>query len=192
VALERESLVLRYEFGDPVGVSLSLDGLASVAGAQGRLARAARLFGMAEAIRARIDAIPFPHLQIVYDRAVAAVRAGLGEQAFAEAWAQGRATPADQAVAYALAEPEPPSPAVDPQPQPLTSRPPARLTGRERDVAALVARGLTNRQIAEQLVIAERTAETHVGHILNKLGFTSRAQIASWAAEQRLSPEQPD
>jgi DNA-binding NarL/FixJ family response regulator len=55
------------------------------------------------------------------------------------------------------------------------------LTARERDVAALVARGLSNREIAAALSIGERTVETHVGNILGKLGFGSRAQIAAWA-----------
>jgi DNA-binding NarL/FixJ family response regulator len=54
------------------------------------------------------------------------------------------------------------------------------LTPREREVAALVAEGLTNRQIAESLYVAERTAETHVENILMKLGFTSRTQVAGW------------
>ena len=57
------------------------------------------------------------------------------------------------------------------------------LTLREREVAALIARGLTNRDIASQLVVTARTAETHVQNILNKLGFTSRSQIAAWAVE---------
>ena len=61
-----------------------------------------------------------------------------------------------------------------------------QLTPREREVAVLVARGLTNRQIADALVIAEGTAGVHVDHILNKLGFRSRAQVAAWAAEQGL------
>jgi DNA-binding NarL/FixJ family response regulator len=60
------------------------------------------------------------------------------------------------------------------------------LTPREREVAVLLARGLTNRQIAEALVIAEGTAGVHVDHILNKLGFRSRAQVAAWAAEHGL------
>lgn len=60
------------------------------------------------------------------------------------------------------------------------------LTPREREVAVLVARGLTNRQIADELVIGERTAEAHVGNILGKLGFTSRAQIAAWVVGQGL------
>lgn len=65
-----------------------------------------------------------------------------------------------------------------------TTRP---LTAREREVAALVAEGLTNREIAARLFIAERTAEGHVEQIRNKLAFTSRSQIAAWAAEHRLS-----
>jgi non-specific serine/threonine protein kinase len=60
------------------------------------------------------------------------------------------------------------------------------LTGREREVAVLIARGLSNRQIAEALVIAEWTVDTHVRHILNKLGFRSRAQVAAWATERGL------
>lgn len=57
------------------------------------------------------------------------------------------------------------------------------LTPREREVAGLVAQGLTNRQIAKQLVISERTAETHVEQIRSKLGFRNRAQIAGWVAQ---------
>ena len=58
------------------------------------------------------------------------------------------------------------------------------LTARESEVAELVATGQTNREIAEMLVISEGTAEVHVKHILNKLGFRSRAQIAAWVAER--------
>jgi non-specific serine/threonine protein kinase len=58
-------------------------------------------------------------------------------------------------------------------------------------VAALIARGLTNRQIAEHLVITEGTAANHVVHILNKLGYSSRAQVAVWAAEQGLLTDRP-
>ncbi|HEY3229126.1 MAG TPA: helix-turn-helix transcriptional regulator, partial [Roseiflexaceae bacterium] len=54
------------------------------------------------------------------------------------------------------------------------------LTHREREVAALLAQGLTNRQIGERLVISERTAEGHVEHLRNKLGYSTREQIAAW------------
>jgi DNA-binding CsgD family transcriptional regulator/tetratricopeptide (TPR) repeat protein len=60
------------------------------------------------------------------------------------------------------------------------------LTDREREVADLVARGLSNRQVAEALVLSPATVETHVKHILGKLGFTSRAQVAHWAAQKGI------
>jgi non-specific serine/threonine protein kinase len=59
------------------------------------------------------------------------------------------------------------------------------LTARERDVAAKIALGRTNREIADALYLSERTVETHVRNILGKLDFTSRAQIAAWVIEQR-------
>jgi DNA-binding CsgD family transcriptional regulator len=62
------------------------------------------------------------------------------------------------------------------------------LSAREAEVARLVAEGLTNRQIAARLVISERTAGNHVAHILTKLGFTSRTQIAGWCAARMSSP----
>jgi DNA-binding NarL/FixJ family response regulator len=60
------------------------------------------------------------------------------------------------------------------------------LSRRELEIARLVATGLTNRAIAERLFLAERTVESHVDHILNKLDFRSRAQLAAWISEQRL------
>jgi non-specific serine/threonine protein kinase len=64
---------------------------------------------------------------------------------------------------------------------------PDSLTPREREVVSLVALGLTNRQIADRLVIDLRTAETHVSNMLGKLGLSSRAQLALWAVERQLS-----
>jgi adenylate cyclase len=72
---------------------------------------------------------------------------------------------------------------------PQLSAGPGALSAREREVALLVARGLTNRQIAEQLVISERTAEGHVDHIRDKLGVHTRAEIAVWAAHTGLAPQ---
>jgi ATP/maltotriose-dependent transcriptional regulator MalT len=66
------------------------------------------------------------------------------------------------------------------------------LTERERAVAALIARGHSNRAIAEQLVVSERTITTHVSNILSKLGFSSRAQVARWASEKGMAGLAPD
>ena len=67
----------------------------------------------------------------------------------------------------------------------------ATLTRREREIASLVAEGLTNREIAERLFIAERTAEGHVESIRNKLGFRSRTQVAAWVVEQERAQTAP-
>jgi len=64
----------------------------------------------------------------------------------------------------------------------------APLTAREAEVAALITQGLTNRQIAERLVVTPATAGTHVTHVLTKLGLHSRAQVAAWAVERGLAP----
>ena len=90
----------------------------------------------------------------------------------------------EQAVDYALAWVEPEKPAKARQPGKEPKGDP--LTAREREVAALVARGRTNREIAAALVISARTADAYVQNILNKLGFSSRAQIAAWTAEHGL------
>jgi DNA-binding NarL/FixJ family response regulator len=60
------------------------------------------------------------------------------------------------------------------------------LTEREREVAILIANGKSNREIADRLVVGNRTVEVHVSSILSKLGFTSRSQIAVWAYEKGL------
>jgi non-specific serine/threonine protein kinase len=66
------------------------------------------------------------------------------------------------------------------------------LSRREREVVAMVASGMTNRQIAERLFIAERTAEGHVERIRNKLGFRSRTEVATWAVERGMGPHDLD
>jgi DNA-binding NarL/FixJ family response regulator len=68
----------------------------------------------------------------------------------------------------------------------ITPHVPGGLTMRERDVAVQIALGKTNREIADDLIVSERTIETHISHILSKLGFTSRTQVAAWVTEQRL------
>lgn len=84
-----------------------------------------------------------------------------------------------------LAWPRPSSPAV-PTSVDQAPAPPSILSRRELEVAALVADGLSNREIHDKLFIAERTVDNHVQHIFNKLNFNSRAQIAAWYVRQRL------
>jgi non-specific serine/threonine protein kinase len=86
----------------------------------------------------------------------------------------------DQAIDEALA----PRHALTPPPDLLDASALEPLTERQWEVAELVARGLTNRQIGEALVITEGTANLHVKHVLRRLGFATRAQIATWVAQQ--------
>jgi non-specific serine/threonine protein kinase len=106
-----------------------------------------------------------------------ATRHALSKETFAAAHRDGAGLSFGDAIAYALGKklPARPSPAS----------PTVHLTKREREVVDLVAEGLTNREIATRLVISPRTAQGHVEHILTKLGFTSRAQIAAWIVETR-------
>ncbi|MDP9352896.1 MAG: response regulator transcription factor, partial [Chloroflexota bacterium] len=79
--------------------------------------------------------------------------------------------------------PEPASPLAPP----LTAATDAAiLTRREREIVGLITEGLTNRQIAQQLVLSERTVDTHTANLMRKLGLRSRAQVAAWAAQHGL------
>jgi non-specific serine/threonine protein kinase len=122
--------------------------------------------------------------QASLEKSVAATRAGLPAATFTALWGEGRAMTLEQAIEYALAKA--PSQA-DPRGRRRRGGTMAdSLTAREREVAMLVARGLSNREIASRLVITKRTAEGHIQGIFTKLGFNARSQIAAWAVEQGL------
>jgi predicted ATPase/DNA-binding CsgD family transcriptional regulator len=178
-AFAQESLVLFHELADHRGIAACLELIGSAVAAQGQTERAIRLLAAAETVR-ETTGIDRPAARgAEQERTVAALRSTLGADAFARAWEAGRSLPLDESVADALAPAEPPGLQIPPSG--TRSGP---LTRREREVAALIARGLTNRQIAEELFIAERTADTHVEHILAKLGLGSRTQVATWVVEQ--------
>jgi non-specific serine/threonine protein kinase len=109
-----------------------------------------------------------------HERLVGGLRTRLGERSFASEWAAGRATSPEEAARFALRLGNPESAAES-----ATVR--SRLTRREQEVTALVARGLTNRQVAEQLLVAPRTIETHLEHIFSKLGVQTRTELVAWA-----------
>jgi predicted ATPase/DNA-binding SARP family transcriptional activator/DNA-binding CsgD family transcriptional regulator len=178
-----EALRLLRGRGDKVGIAYSLLGLAGVAVSRGLPARAARLWGASEALR-EADGLPLsPFVRSIsdYEGDLAAARAGLDERSFAAAWSEGRAMTPEQATEYALSGEESAPPTLVPvaEQRPLTDEPTETLTPREQEIAVLVERGLTNRRIAEELVISEHTVATHVRKILKKLGLRSRAQIST-------------
>lgn len=176
---EEDLRVLR-EIKDKVGIVYGLLGMAAVNALRGRPTAAARLFGAAESLREDIGHPLMPHEEASYDYEgyLASARAGLTEAAFDAAWSEGSAMSFERAIEYALS-PEEPAPRAAPTPRPA----PDVLTPRQREVAALVGRGYTNRRIAQELGISEHTAIAHVRNILKKLGFSSRAQIVAWISE---------
>ncbi|KWX05102.1 LuxR family transcriptional regulator [Carbonactinospora thermoautotrophica] len=180
-ALAQEAIRLQRPFHDRLGIARCLEVLAWIATADGHHDRAARLLGAAQAVWQATGAplSGFGPLAGYHDQCWDQVRRGLGERAFAAARRHGTELDLEQVVAYALEEKQPASSS------PRQDRP-VPLTRRERQIAQLVAEGLS-REIAARLVIAPRTAEAHVQHILAKLGFHSRAQIAAWVVERRTA-----
>jgi non-specific serine/threonine protein kinase len=185
-ALQQESLRLRYSIHEVVGISRCLDGLACAASAQGQSARAARLFGAADALRERAGVAPHPPWQAEYDRHRAAARTSLGNDGCVAELAAGCALELQDAVAHGLASDNPAARTTRDTGRASLANLAGVLTRREREVAVLVAQGYTNRGIADALVITERTAEGHVERIRGKLGFQSRTQVAAWAVRTNL------
>jgi predicted ATPase/DNA-binding CsgD family transcriptional regulator len=200
-----ESLTICQEFGDRRGIAKSLEGLAALgAETASRPYRAwskdaAQLLGATMASR-EADGTPLVAVDLpAFERAVAAAGQTLGQDAYAEAVAEGRVLSLAQAVEVGLqlaSEIEAVAATVPASRSRQAGRPAesaaassvgqSLLTAREREVAALVGQGYSNRRIAERLVIAEKTAEVHARNIREKLGLESRAQIAAWAAQHGL------
>ncbi|MEU4233759.1 LuxR C-terminal-related transcriptional regulator [Nonomuraea sp. NPDC026600] len=160
--------------------------LAWVAAAQGRDVHAAHLIGAAAMMRRQfeISIAGFRAYDDAHRTAESLLRDRLGEKDYRKAVDEGASFDFDAAIGYALQEPTESRADSAPSaaPTPALSQP--VLTPRELEVANLVAKGMRNKDIAARLVISPRTAEGHVEHIMDKLGCTSRAQIAAWYVSQ--------
>jgi len=174
----RTAIRLWQPLNDRTGIGFCLQGLSWCAGSATPDEGAARLMGASRAVwrssGAHVDETT-PYSQFD-DQAEERIRAVIGDATFDQAFAQGAAYSFEQAVSLALGEETERDGATKPGMA-------GRLTRREHEIAGLIGEGLSNREIAARLVISQRTAETHVEHILSKLGFSSRAQVARWVAE---------
>ena len=175
-ALHKRALVTFSEIGDRYFTGMCFIGLAQGAVAA-RPREAVRLLAADAAITAAIGAPRWPSIRPYIRQTLDQARVVLDDAAFDEAWTSGEALSVEQATALAMALPEPRRSA------PRLRVGASPLTARELDVARRIARGLTNKQIAVELGIAEGTADRHVANILGKLGFSSRAQVAAWVVE---------
>lgn len=176
-----ESLRLRRSMLDSMGAVWALAALALAHADLGDLERSAVLLGAVSSLTRAAGAPPsiFPELEDALGACEERILKGLSPSASSRARQRGSSMNVADATAFALAEQRPA----------LTASRSgwSVLTRREREVASLVAEGLTNREIAARLVISERTAEGHVENALVKLGCTSRTQIAAWVADQEAA-----
>jgi non-specific serine/threonine protein kinase len=155
-----------------------LEGVARLALATGEPERAARLFGCAAEVRENIGLPLTGRIAARFERAYERLRSTLGAARFEAEWQAGRTVSLNDAVSLVV-------PTTASGSFTSTLRPESQqLTKREFEVAALIARGHSNREIAERLVIAISTAERHVANILAKLDLNSRTQIVAWVLDR--------
>ena len=177
-----EALAVYQSQQNSPGMAECLIGFAALAVVQGVPSAAARLLAAATAIGERHAKSSWAVMRMEYDYYLTLVRAKFTETELQAEQAAGREFSLEQAIAYAQSLPY----ISDAR---LASQNVADgLTEREREVAALIAQGKSNGEIAGELILSKRTVEKHSANILSKLGFTSRAQIVRWALEQGLIP----
>jgi predicted ATPase/DNA-binding NarL/FixJ family response regulator len=171
-----EALRIAHRIDDRLGQYYGLDVLGCHAARSGQTRLAAQLLGAAETIRAGAGASVIPIIVPLLAQAEASAIAAIGASQFEAEFEAGQRLSRNAAVSLALGE--------SPHAVAATSDTAGAglLAKRENEVALLVADGLTNKQIATRLLISERTVDSHVRNILDKLGFKSRAQIAGWMA----------
>lgn len=177
-----KSLVLAQELERMRSIARGLVGLATVACEIGEHNSVTRLLGVAAALLSKHNHVLDPMDQSSYDRSRDLARTNLGTMAFDQAWREGQALPLEQVILEAIA--------LGAQAELMISRSqppyPAGLTQREVEVLRLLAQGLTNGKVAEQLVVSPRTVHTHLGSIYRKLKTSSRAVAARFAVEHGL------
>jgi DNA-binding NarL/FixJ family response regulator len=198
--LESACLEMARRIDDKKLIAMTLGALAGVAAEQACPTRALRLGAAAIALNEASGQRHSPAWHSMLEQWLEPARRAVSVEVRAAAESVGRTMPLDEAINYALS-PESASdgaPAASDRGAGAVAQPvvlhPARvgeLTLREQEVAALIARGLTNRQIAAELVITEGTAANHVKHILARLTLDSRVQIAAWAIERGLRQSTP-
>jgi ATP/maltotriose-dependent transcriptional regulator MalT len=176
-----EALQVLRETGHPAALARCLDDAAGFLATGGQPQRAALLLAAAEAQRRASGTPVLPSERGGAQRVLERVRGRMDPSRARELAAEGSTMTVIEAADYAIA-----ALASVPASTPPAAAGPA-LSAREWEVAAAVARGLTNREIADDLVISPRTVERHVDNIRAKLGVRSRTQIALWA-EQRERP----
>jgi predicted ATPase/DNA-binding CsgD family transcriptional regulator len=166
-----------------------LQQFAAAAAGRGDLVRSARLSGVSQTLRESMGARLSAGERAYFEPHLAAARAQLDNTTWETAWAEGRAMTPEQAVEYALGTGgSAPAEMVTPEQESVDEQPDEPLTRREQEVANLLERRFTSRQIASKLHPSERTVDNHVANILRKLNLHSRTQVSAKMAKLRSHP----
>jgi predicted ATPase/DNA-binding CsgD family transcriptional regulator/tetratricopeptide (TPR) repeat protein len=183
-SLVRLALTMKPEF-NRVGTALDLELLAWIAWSKHEVDRAIRILGAARALwtdlGTTIDALGV-HFGQHSAKCDGELHASVRDKRYQQLSAEGRSWDVPQAVAYALATGDPPRARATAEGKPIVA-----LTRRERQIAEMLAEGMSNREIAESLVLSPRTVDGHVENILMKLNFKSRAAVASWVTRSKTT-----
>ncbi|GAA4622739.1 LuxR family transcriptional regulator [Actinoallomurus vinaceus] len=176
VAAEKESIRLTLPFDDPMALARALEVLAWVAATDGQAEKAATLLGALDGLWRSFGGAPFLYLRGFHEECETRVRSTLGPAAYRSSFARGAAMSYTDLLGHVLEDES-----HAPETQARRSSP---LTRRETQIAELITEGMSNKEIAAKLMIAQRTVEGHVEHILTKLDFASRVQIATWTVTE--------
>lgn len=174
-----ESLTLRHSFGERKGIVECIEAIASISARRGHLDRAVRLLSSSASQRSAMESSPWAAERQALDQTIALARRHLTGDEFTEAWLMGESLSLEEATAEAVALAENPS-AIPRKAAPF------KLSPREREVLALLAEHLSDREIADRLFLSPRTVERHVGSILAKLEAPNRRYAAAYAAQHGL------
>jgi predicted ATPase/DNA-binding CsgD family transcriptional regulator len=184
--LAREAARCKHAVDDRNGLSITLETLAWMAAELGRHERAAHLLGTAERVRDQSSLTLIELFRAQHDHSVSLALQGLGQRSFDAAFARGQVMTIDEGATFAVEGTRPPKPTPAARREPQSG-----LTRRQLEIAGLISDGLSNRQIAARLFVSERTVETHITNILNRLGLASRVQLSRWIADTTGSAVSP-
>jgi DNA-binding NarL/FixJ family response regulator len=145
-----------------------------------------RLLAAAEALSGLPAASTWPATQMEFKRYLDLARAKLANSDFHKEQTAGCGLSLEQAVAFAMNLSFPTTPV---EAEPIQTGHAAGLTKRELEITGLIGQGMTNGEIADKLVLSKRTVETHISHILAKLGLAGRAQVMRWRLDQGLTKD---
>ncbi|MEZ4705889.1 MAG: tetratricopeptide repeat protein [Caldilineaceae bacterium] len=182
--LHTEAQRLALELDDRLYIAFGLEGVAGIAAMTEQLEQAARLLGAAEALREAHGILIMPSRHRFHESVLTAVQAKLTRTAFTDAWAAGRTMTFEAASELPIIVTGPESALAKPISTPQPSG--IKLSPRELEVLRLVATGLTDLQVADQLVVSVRTVNGHLQSIYNKLGVNTRLAATRYALEHGL------